>query len=479
LSVPPDTEFPDTRPVAQRLELAARTVGIELADDDVANLAGLVERVEAGLGDPSEAADESGEPGHPGPTPGSPSRQPDDAVDGFVWRIAGDGMPATGSGPLDGWRLAVKDLVAVAGHARRCGSAAMFDAKVEKTDAPVVAALRRAGARLVGGTHLHEFAFGTTGLNAAFGTPANPVAPDRVPGGSSSGAAVAVAAGQADVSIGSDTGGSVRIPASLCGVVGFKPAFGSVSTEGVWPLSTSLDHVGYLVAVTDELVAPAIALGLIGAADHLQRSGAASGDRARRLRLGVAAGATERCDEAVASAFRAALDGLSGAGAELVELEWPGGEDVFAATTAIMYAEAAHGHRRLLASRHQLYGPDVRNRLLQGMAMRALTYLQARDEQARLRHRCLTTLSGLDGVLCPTVPVVAPPRAEAADPAVGARLVTFTRLADVAGLPAVSIPLPGSLLEPTGGLPVGLQLEAATDAAALRTAVMLGALLGV
>lgn len=464
-----------TAAVEQLLTTAIEQIGVPLSAEDIARLAPLLARVEAGLADPHTDPEQItgvAPIGAPFATPGEGA----ELNDGFAWTAPGDGLPATGSGPLDGWRLAVKDLVAVEGHPRRCGSAVTFDTPPEAADAPVVTRLRHAGARLVGGTHLHEFAFGTTGINAAFGTPENPAAPARVPGGSSSGAAVVVAGGLADVSIGTDTGGSVRIPAALCGVVGVKPAFGAISTEGVWPLSPSLDHVGYLVGTTAELVAPALALGLISSSAP-RPSPEQAAESAPQLRLGVARGAASLCSDDVSEVFGAALARLAGSGIELIEIDWPAGDEVFAATTAIMYAEAAHGHRRLLAARHHLYGPDVRNRLLQGLAIPALTYLRARERQGDLRLRCLAALDRLDAVLTPTVPVVAPRHDEAIDPAVGAQLVTFTRLADVAGLPAVSLPLPASLLASTGGLPVGLQIETATDARALHVALALGGVL--
>ena len=181
----------------------------------------------------------------------------------------------------------------------------------------------------------------------------------------------------------------------------------------------------------------------------------------------MARGVTDLCDAEVADGWLAALERLAGA-VELVEVDWPGGEAVFAATTAIMFAEAAHGHAARLARRGHLYGVDVRNRLLQGAALDARTYLRARDVRRELRRRCLALLADGDGVgridavLTPTVPVVAPRLSDAVDPAVGGRLVTFTRLADLTGLPALSIPVPGV------PLPVGLQLEAMGDADVVR-----------
>lgn len=444
---------------AVRVGGAAARWGIELAPEEAAGLAGLVERVEAALapdGGAGDAAAPSGE--GPGPVP--------DRADGgaWVWRTPGeDAATGAAAGPLTGWRVGVKDLVAVAGHPLRGGSAATWDAPQEAVDAPIVAALRARGASIVGATKLHEFAFGTTGINAPFGTPDNPAAPGRVPGGSSSGSGAAVAAGEADLAVGTDTGGSVRIPAALCGVVGLKPSLGALPTAGVVALSPTLDHVGLLVADVERLVVASAALGLLGPGEVRRVTEPA------RLRLGVARGVTDLCEAAVADGWLAAVERLAGA-FELVEVDWPGGEAVFAATTAIMFAEAAHGHAPRLRRRAHLYGTDVRNRLVQGAALDAATYLQARDLRRELRRRCVALLAGghgahgaaLDAVLTPTVPIVAPRPADAVDAAVGGSLVTFTRLADLTGLPALSIPVPGV------PLPVGLQLEAADDAAVIR-----------
>jgi len=160
-------------------------------------------------------------------------------------------QPATGDGP----RVAVKDLIDVAGSVTTAGCRAVADrAVVADRDAPSIAAIRRAGGRLMGKVNLHELAFGTSGINPWFGTPANPADPGRVPGGSSSGSAVAVATGEADVALGSDTGGSVRIPAACCGVVGLKTTYGRLPLEGVWPLAPTFDTVGVLGARVDAVV---------------------------------------------------------------------------------------------------------------------------------------------------------------------------------------------------------------------------------
>ncbi|MFN0089301.1 MAG: amidase, partial [Acidimicrobiales bacterium] len=381
---------------------------------------------------------------------------PDDSP--WAWRAPDPPLRAA-DGPLAGWRLAVKDLIAVAGRPLGCGSAVMLGAPAQPEHAPVVAALVDAGAALIGGTKLHEFGFGVTGLNAYSGAPANPAAPGRVCGGSSSGAAAAVAAKLADISLGTDTGGSVRVPAALCGVVGYKPSWGALDTAGVFPLAPSLDHVGWLAPEARRLIAPARVLGLLDPAD---------GPASRELtRVGWAPAVAAAASAEVSAAFERALAELDDEGVELVEVDWPNGEEVFAATTAVMFAEAAAVHRPLLAARHERYGADVRARLVQGLAIDLEMYLRAGEVRRRLSRRCRRLLldNGLDAVLTPTTPIVAPLAGEAAESSVAATLVSNTRLADLTGLPALSLPIPG---EP---LPVGLQLEALDDPTALAAAV--------
>ncbi len=451
--------------------LAAAAAHLDPAGSIDLGLAGaFVERVEGALSglDPAIRA----WPAESAASDGAAARVPDDGA--WVWR-AEPPLPATGSGPLDGWRLGVKDLIDVAGHPVRGGSAARAGAPAASADAPVVATLRAAGAVIVGATKLHEFAFGVTGRNATDGTAANPAAPGRVPGGSSSGSAAAVAAGEADVALGTDTGGSCRIPAACCAVVGFKPSFGSVSTAGVLPLSPSLDHVGWLSRTVGQAVALAAVLGVVEGWD---RSGGATGSRPiRRIgvhRRGLAGGTADGGEDPVVSAgFEAALERLRAAGVELVDVDWPTGEDAFPASTAIMFTEASALHRRSLADAGARYGIDVRTRLVQGAGFDPDSYVLARSAQVALRARCLAVLAGVDAVVGPTLPAVPPLLDEAVDPAVAARLVANTRLANLTGLPAVSVPVPGTVL------PVGVQVEARSDGAALAAAALLeGVLLG-
>ena len=408
----------------------------------------LVDLVVATLGD--------GDPD--GPLPG-PAPTPDDGA--WVWR-ADPPLPSVGSGPLDGVRLGVKDIVAVAGRRRGAGSAQRSGAPPETADAPVVTAMRSAGAVVVGATKLHEFAFGVTGINAVDGTPTNPAAPGRVPGGSSSGSAAAVAAGEADVAIGTDTGGSCRIPAACCAVVGYKPTRGAITTEGVLPLAPSLDHVGWLVRDTT----------LLGPLADVFRLRAAAPTRPLR-RVGVHRGSVDPADEVVVDALVTVVDRLRRSGVEVVDVDWPDAAASFAASTAVMFAEAAHVHRRMLAERPDAYGADVRARLEHGTGIGLVTYLRGRDELERLTHRCRAVLADVDVVIGSTMPIVPPTITEAGDTALAARMVANTRLANLTGLPAVSIPVPGT------ALPVGVQIEGPDDGTVIAAAELLAGVLAV
>ena len=458
----------------QRLAAAARETGIDQASAAPANLESLLDRLEQTLAWPAwETRPQSPSPGATATAAVSVKHEPATvdtlkekiktalaqarpaAVGGAYTFIAdadsalAAALHAGQDGPLGGVTFAVKDLVAVAGQPLRAGSAVREKAPPELSDAPVVALLRQAGAIFVGTTSLHEIAFGVTGINDYAGTPLNPHDPTRIPGGSSSGSAVAVAEGSADVAIGTDTGGSVRIPAALCGVVGFKPSFGAYPSEGVFPLSPTLDHVGILArSVADVQRVHALLAAPVNG--HVQPR-----------RLGLLRVELEQSQPAVQQLVQEAIDRLAGAGCLVEDVEWPDGETIFAVSTAIMFAEAAAIHRQEMRRDAMRYGADVRARLLQGLALPATDYVAARRGRQQLRHQVQARLAGVDAVIGPTVGIVAPALAQARDPAVAGRLVAFTRLANVVGLPALSLPLPGP------GLPVGLQVIARDDRQAL------------
>ncbi len=362
--------------------------------------------------------------------------------------------------PLAGWTLGVKDLIAVAGLPLGAGSRARADAAPERNDAPIVARLRGLGAALVGTTALHELAFGVTGINDYAGTPENPRLAGAVPGGSSSGSAVAVAEGSARIALGTDTGGSVRIPAALCGVVGFKPRYGVYSTAGVLPLAPSLDHVGLLARSVADVCTVHEALG-----NQVGAPGV-------RPRIGLIKQSFEAADAAVIKALERLLTRASDAGCTISEVAWPDPELVMQASTTIMFAEAYAVHRNLLERCPQLIGADVRLRLETGSQISASAVAEAARARSEIRTVVAAAFDGLDGVLGPTVGCPPPQVRDARDGDVGAGLVLGTRVANLSGVAALSLPVAAEL-------PVGVQVMAASDQATLALGAWLERLGGV
>jgi aspartyl-tRNA(Asn)/glutamyl-tRNA(Gln) amidotransferase subunit A len=374
---------------------------------------------------------------------------------------AAGGRPA---GPLERTIVAVKDLVAVAGLPVGAGSRARAGAPPEPGDAAVVRALRAAGAVVAGTVALHEMAFGVSGVNDEVGFPPNPRDRSRVPGGSSSGSAVAVAERTCDVAVGTDTGGSVRIPAAFCGVVGFKPA-ARYPLDGVLPLAPTLDQVGFLARSVAEV---ALAHGAVTGEPGLAAATAA------RPRIGVERAGLEAADGDVAAAVARALRAMQDAGWQLVDVEWPDRAEILDVSTTIMFAEAAAVHRKLLdGPSGGLLGAPVAARFRAGAAIGDGDYRAALAVAKRLTAQVGAVLGTVDAVVGPTVPMVAPTaEAARADEALPRRIVADTRLANVAGTPAVTLPVP------TDALPVGLQVTSTTDAGTLAVGGAVAALLG-
>jgi aspartyl-tRNA(Asn)/glutamyl-tRNA(Gln) amidotransferase subunit A len=307
-------------------------------------------------------------------------------------------------GPYAGIPVSLKDLLDVAGEPTPAGSRALADAPPATANAPVVARLLAAGFIPVGRTNMVEFAFSGLGINPHYGTPSTPWdrASGRIPGGSSSGAAVSVADGMALAALGTDTGGSCRIPAAYCGVVGYKPTARRVPIAGVLPLSPSLDSVGPLArsvtccAIVDAVLAgtppaPPVPMALAG------------------LRLAVPENVMlDGLDLAVASAFERALDLLSQAGARIVKARFPEFEEAQAASAAGGFAasEAYAWHRALLAEKGALYDPRIRPRIARGERMSAADYIDLRNARARLIARFDAATAGFDALLMPTSPIL-------------------------------------------------------------------------
>lgn len=355
-------------------------------------------------------------------------------------------------GPLAGVPVLVKEIVEVEGWPFRCGSRA-FEDRVGVRDAEVVRRLRAAGAIPIGLSHSHEFAYGCTSTSNRVGPSRNPHDTGRMTGGSSGGAAAAVATGVVPLAIGTDTAGSVRIPAALCGVVGAKPANGTISAAGVFPLSPSLDTVGVLtMSVADAEYATEVL------------SGAPLSGVRRIPRLGVVSnpGYLDH-GNAVGEAWAGALGCLRGSGAELVDVKLPDHDEVLATALDVQGPEAAAIH----AGRDTtLYQPDVQQRLREAAQVPGWRHVRAKAHAARLAAVARESIRDLDAVLMPMVPIVAPPldATEVDGYPVRDRLLRNTRMANLFELPAISIPMPAD------GLPVGLQVIAAHTGRAFATA---------
>jgi aspartyl-tRNA(Asn)/glutamyl-tRNA(Gln) amidotransferase subunit A len=359
-------------------------------------------------------------------------------------------------GALDGVVLTIKDLFDVKGEPTRAGSKTLADAPPATADAPVVRRLRAAGAVIAAKTNMSEFAFSGVGTNPHFGTPGNPADRARVPGGSSSGAAVAVADGFCDIAIGTDTGGSTRIPAALCGVVGFKPSKWRVPTEGAFPLSFTLDSVGPLArSVTDCAGADAVMAGdEVPALEPASVSG---------LRLGVPQNAKLlRRDETVSAAFARASDALRKAGARVNDVPFPLLDQMLAANPkgGFPVPEAYSIHRQRLAERGDEIDRSIRDRIARGASITAADYIDLVQIRRRLVRAMDAWLSdtALDALVLPTTPIVAPHIDQVATPETFApanmALLSYTSIMNFFDLCAISLPLR------TEALPVGLMLIA-------------------
>ena len=372
------------------------------------------------------------------------------------------------SRPLLGIPIALKDNIWTRGFRTTAGSKVLRDF-VPAEDATVVRKLARAGAILLGKTNLHEFAYGITTNNAHYGPAHNPWRFDRIAGGSSGGSVVAIAAGLSVASVGTDTGGSIRIPAAMCGIVGLKPTFGRVSVFGAIPLAPSFDHVGPLAR---NVADTAILLGLLAGRDPLDPTSsahrvedfsAALRKPLRKFRLGRPREYFwEQLDDEVRSATQAAVREMEKHGATVCEISLPHlGESADAAAN-ISLAEARYCHELAgyFPAHAEEYSEEVRQRIDAGGKVLATQYLAGLDVQKRVRAEFDAALQEVDVIVAPTVPVPAPPiGAEYVDVdgkqiAVRAALVGMNRPANFTGHPAISVPCGFT----RDGLPVGLQL---------------------
>jgi aspartyl-tRNA(Asn)/glutamyl-tRNA(Gln) amidotransferase subunit A len=365
-------------------------------------------------------------------------------------------------GPLHGIPISLKDNIETAGIRTTAGSKILRDF-VPREDAPVVTRLRRAGAILLGKTNLHEFAYGVSTDNPHYGPARNPWNVERIPGGSSGGSAVAVAAGLCFASIGTDTGGSIRNPAALCGVVGLKPTWGAVSCVGVVPLSPALDHLGTLTRTVPDA---AILLDAIWArGSHRLRRGFFDSLRPelRSFRLGRPREFFfDVLSDEVRSVFERAVRSVEKRGARIVDVSIPLLRETEEAGNLIAWAEATHYHQQagFFPARAAEYGEDVRERLERGAAVPATSYLRALESRRKFQAQLADVLSEVDALVVPTNPIAAPligeesTRIGSEEHATRALLLRLNRPANLAGVPALTFPC-GLTAQ---GLPVGMQL---------------------
>jgi aspartyl-tRNA(Asn)/glutamyl-tRNA(Gln) amidotransferase subunit A len=404
-------------------------------------------------------------------------------LNAFVTR---EEIPSTEEGPLSGRSVAVKDNISTEGVRTTCGSNMLAD-YVPPYDATVVERLREAGATVVGKTNMDEFGMGTTTETSAFGPTENPVAPGRVPGGSSGGSAAAVAAEEADLALGTDTGGSIRCPAAFCGVVGIKPTYGLVSRYGLVAYANSLEGIGPIAPTVEEA---AELLEVIsgpddrdattreegGGADY---SSAVDGD-VDGLDIGVAPELVEGADEGVVETFRAAVDELESRGATVHEVSLPSVETAVQAYYVIAMSEASSNLARFdgvrygvsggydgdwnesfAASREEGFGAEVKRRVLLGTyALSAgyhdRYYAKAQDARAWVKRDFDGAFEDVDVIASPTMPVPPFEMGESLDDPLAMYLADANTVpVNLADLPAISVPA-----GETDGLPVGLQLIA-------------------
>jgi aspartyl-tRNA(Asn)/glutamyl-tRNA(Gln) amidotransferase subunit A len=393
-----------------------------------------------------------------------------------VWRAqalaaaeASDGLRKAGlvASPLAGLPVSIKNLCDVAGETTLAGSKALDDSAPATADAPVVARLRAAGAVIVGSTNMSEFAFSGVGFNPHYGTPGNPADRKRVPGGSSSGAAVSVADRMAVAALGTDTGGSVRIPAAACGIVGFKPTARRVPIDGVVPLSTSLDSIGPLA---NSVECCAIVDAVFAAEPISVPQAAPLGG----LRLAVPKHfVMDDLDPVVAKAFERALKALAAKGVKVEEIALRELDELPAinAKGGFAASEAYAWHKELIARRGNDYDQLVAPRIRRGMEMSAADYIELLGKRADLQKRVSAITANYDAVVMPTCAIIAPTLDEVSTPEGFTRknmlLLRNTTVGNFLDRCAISLPCHAS-----GEMPVGFMLmgEAMADKRVLAMA---------
>jgi aspartyl-tRNA(Asn)/glutamyl-tRNA(Gln) amidotransferase subunit A len=319
-----------------------------------------------------------------------------------------DGLKRRNARPsrFAGIPISVKDLFDIAGEVTTAGSVVLKEQSPAIADAPAIARLKAKGFIIIGRSNMTEFAYSGVGINPHYGTPASPYDRKnrRIPGGSSSGAAVSVADGMCALGIGTDTGGSCRIPASFCGVVGYKPSTGRITTQGAYPLSYTLDSIGSMArSVRCAAIADAIM-----AEDW---DGRIAEKPLNKLRLGLPESFSSGLEPQVARAFETTVSQLGKSGAAIVDIEFPSIEEIAAINTrgGISAVEAYAHHRELITSQGNRYDPRVGRRILNGASIPAHEYVEILRKRAALIAKTKSIMSAFDGVILPTTPNIPPP----------------------------------------------------------------------
>ena len=377
-------------------------------------------------------------------------------------------------GPLHGLPIALKDIIYVEGTRSTAGSN-FFSAESPQLDAALVSKLRDAGAIIIGKTNLHEFAFGVTTENPHFGATANPWDTSRVPGGSSGGSAAAVVAGCCAGALGSDTGGSIRIPAAVCGHVGLKPTFGRISVHGVLALAQSLDTVGPMCRYVHDV---ALMMNTLSGYDprdvHCEDQPVPDyteglGQPIRGRRAGIPKQHFfENLDPEVERTVHEAIKTLEELGGDIIELDLPSAEAGHEVTLTLLTAEAGQFHEERLAAHREDYGVDVRELLENGLSLSASDYVNAVRVREIVKREFVQAFEEVDCILSPTAPIPAPLRSThdlsggSESNRIRPRLTRNTRLINLLGLPSISVPCGFAQVENSDskeGLPVGLQIS--------------------
>lgn len=360
-------------------------------------------------------------------------------------------------GPLHGIAVGIKDMIDVEGLPTRCGSRLFEDRGSARNDSQVVARLRELGAVIVGKVHTHEFAYGPTGDVASMGPCRNPHDETRISGGSSSGSAALVGGGQLPLTIGTDTAGSVRIPAALCGVVGLKPTYGSLSVRGIFPLSKSFDHVGIFTedTLSAEYVWAALTTGGFPRfVDDGQRE-------ISDITVGRPTGEVwQAWDPSIAEVVEETARRFAGLNARIINVDLPGLRELAHVRQIIGGAEALATHHVSLTNQAGLYAPSTEARLLSASNISVVDYVDAQRKRREILSHLRAALIGVDCLLSPTTPMRATPIGTEPVNETNLRsgLISMTSPFNMSGLPAVSVPFAARDM----GLPVGVQLVGVT-----------------